>query len=149
MRRAARAIIIRDNKSLLLMHRNKFGLEYDVLIGGGVEIDESAEQAVLREISEETGIVVTTPRPVFIEHANPPYGDQYIFVCEYVSGEPALNDQSEEFKINLMGLNKYQPIWRTYQEFETIDFLSKPLKQAIINGIKNGFPDQVIDITSN
>ena len=36
MRRASRGIVIKDN-NLLVMHRNKFGTEYDTLPGGNVE----------------------------------------------------------------------------------------------------------------
>lgn len=45
MRRAVRAIIIKD-KQLLVMHRNKFGTEYETLPGGNIEVGETPEQAV-------------------------------------------------------------------------------------------------------
>ncbi len=141
MRKAARAIIL-HNDNILVMHRNKFGQEYDILIGGGIEIGETPNDTLLREIYEESGVSVTDPRLVFVERASEPYGVQYIFICNYVSGEPNLDPESTEAKINKMGQNLYQPVWRTFEEFSQLEFRSKPLKEAIINGLKNGFPNQ-------
>src|SRR4051812_20844149 len=84
MRSAVRAIIIKDDQ-LLVMHRNKFGTEYETLIGGGVDMNETFEQALYREIREETGVQITNPRLVFTERAGEPYGTQYVFTCDYVS----------------------------------------------------------------
>lgn len=147
MRRAARAIILKDDQ-LLVMHRNKFGQEYDILIGGAVEIGETPTQAVLREIQEEAGIEVSQPRLVFVEQAPEPYGVQYIFLCHYISGEAKLHPDSTETKIDSMGQNRYQPVWRKYGEFLELPFRSESLKRAISNGIEHGFPEQAIDITN-
>ena len=126
MRKAARAIIINDDR-LLVMHRNKFGQEYDILIGVGIEIGETPNEALLREIFEESGVEVSEPRLVFVERANEPYGIQYIYVCDYNSGEPKLDPESIEAKINNMGKNLYQPVWRSIEEFSQLEFRSKPL----------------------
>jgi len=147
MRKAARAIILNKDK-LLVMHRNKFGSEYDILIGGGIDINEDALQTVIREVQEETGVVVSTPRLVFIEQAGEPYGLQYIFLCEYLSGDPILDPSSTEAKIDQMGSNRYTPLWRNLDELETTPFRSEALKRAIINGVKNGFPEEPIDISN-
>ena len=32
---------------------------------------------------------------------------QYVYLCEYVGGEPALNPESDEYAINAMGQNLY------------------------------------------
>lgn len=146
MRTAARAIVIKDD-ALLVTHRNKFGLEYDILIGGGVDFGETLEQALFRELHEESGVQVANPRLVFIERAGDPYGVQYIFLCDYVSGEPALNPSSMEYAINAMGQNLYQPMWRPLKELPTTNFRSEQLKQAIMSGLKNGWPKEPLDIS--
>jgi len=148
MRRAARAIILNKDQ-ILVLHRNKFGQEYDILIGGGVEMGESPEEALLREIQEECGVSVSQPRLVFIEQAPDPYGVQYIYLCQYVSGEPVLDSNSTEFKISELGSNHYQPVWRNVADLGKLPFKSTALKNAIINSINNGFPDQPIDINNN
>jgi ADP-ribose pyrophosphatase YjhB (NUDIX family) len=147
MRQASRAIIINDDK-LLVTKRNKFGSEYYILVGGGVEIGESLEQAMYRELQEESGVEVANPRLVFTEDAGDMYGLQHIFLCEYVSGEPALHPDSIEAKISAQGQNTYTPMWLPLSEVATVPFRSDKLRRAILDGLKFGFPDQPVDITN-
>lgn len=146
MRSAARAIIIKDD-ALLVTHRNKFGMEYDILVGGGVDFGETLEQALYRELAEETGVQVANPRLVFVEHAGDPYGTQYIFLCDYVGGEPALSPHSMEYAINADGQNLYQPMWRPLKDLPQTTFRSEALKQAVLKGVKHGWPKEPLDIT--
>jgi 8-oxo-dGTP diphosphatase len=148
MRKASRAIIIKDNQ-LLVMHRNKFGTEYDTLPGGNVEVDETIEQALFREVQEETMINFTNPRLVFIEHPKVLYGDQYIFLCDYVSGEPQLHPEAEEMAINEMGKNLYDPAWLPLDKLYDAPFLSSELQGQLLNAIDVGWPDDVLEFTSN
>lgn len=53
------AIIHKENK-ILLIHRKKNGSEYWVLPGGGVENRESLEEALKREVFEETSLNLKT-----------------------------------------------------------------------------------------
>lgn len=147
MRQAVRAIIIHDSK-LLVMHRNKFGKEYDTLPGGNIEVGETPEQALAREIDEETTVLYKNPRLVFIEEAGMPYGTQLIFLCEFVSGAPTLRHDSEEEYINKLGKNLYQPGWLALSDLETRPFLSERLKRDIIAGVKNGFPTSPKEVRS-
>jgi 8-oxo-dGTP diphosphatase len=147
MRKAVRAIIIRDGK-LLAMHRNKFGNEYETLPGGKIELGETPEQALLRELSEETSIQATIKRLVFIEQAGDPYGTQYIFLCDYVSGEPELAPTSEEAHINKLGQNLYEPKWVTVSDLPELPFLSEKLKQAILHAVKTEFPAEPLEFAS-
>lgn len=141
MRRAARIIVLKDSK-ILVIHRNKFGTEYDTLPGGNVEMGETTEQAALREAAEETSINIQYPRLVFIEHADSLYGDQYVYLCDYVSGEPKLKEGSEEDHIHKMGQNLYEPKWLPLADLEAAPFLSEELKKEIQNAIKNGWPTE-------
>lgn len=66
IRVSSRAIIIHDGKILL----NKFGdgIYYN-FIGGGIEENETAKQAVVREIMEESGLSADVGELVFtLEH---------------------------------------------------------------------------------
>lgn len=148
MRRAARVIVIKD-KTLLVMHRNKFGKEYDTLPGGYIEIGETPAQAALRETLEETSIEVTNPRLIFLEHAGKIYGDQYVFYCDYVSGEPKLTEGSEEDKINKMGQNLYEPKWLPLDELASSPFVSENLKDEINESLKNGWPERPKEFSSS
>lgn len=145
MRRAARAVVIK-NGNLLVMHRNKFGAEYETLPGGNVEMGETPEQAVIRELAEETSVQVTNQRLVFVEEAGDPYGTQYIYLCDYVSGEPQLAPGSEEELINQLGQNLYEPKWVALSDLPQLPFLSEKLKAAILQAVDTEFPAEPMQI---
>ena len=145
MRKAVRAIVFHDN-NLLVMHRNKFGNEYYALIGGGIDFGESAENALRREIKEESNLDIDSPKLVFIEEAGDPFGTQYIYLCDYVGGDISLQPNSEEAQINKMGKNLYEPLWLPIGELPNKPFMSPELKKALIDGINKGFPDEPITI---
>lgn len=146
MRKAARAIIIRDDK-LLVMSRNKFGDEYYTLVGGGVDMGEDNEGALVREVYEETNLKVTKARQVFVEEAGEPYGTQYVYLCQDPGGEVRLHDDSEEAEINAGGKNIYEPVWLPIKKLKDAKFRSERLKLAILDGIENGFPEQSTVLT--
>jgi len=58
------AIIIKDNKLLMIKHED-YPCYYTV--GGKVKINETSEEAVIREIYEETGIELQIDRLSFIQ----------------------------------------------------------------------------------
>ena len=147
MRKAVRAIILKDDK-LLVMHRNKFGKEYETLPGGNIELGETPEQALLRELVEETSVEVSPKQLVFIEHAGDPYGTQYIYLCEYISGEPQLAPDSEEAHINKLGQNLYEPKWVSVTDLPDLPFLSEKLKDLLLQAVKTEFPTEAIEFAS-
>jgi 8-oxo-dGTP diphosphatase len=141
MRKAARAIVVKDKK-LLLMKRNKFGQEYYSLIGGGLEPGETGEQALHREVGQEASLTVKNPRLVIIEQAGQIYGVQFIYLCDYESGEPELDSNSEEAKISAMKKNLYTPLWVPVKKLPNINLLPVELKDAVIEGLEHGFPKE-------
>lgn len=70
------AIIINNNKLLMVKNKNA---PYYYSVGGRVKINETAEEAVIREVFEETGIIFEINRLAFI-HEN--------FFIEEVTKEP-------------------------------------------------------------
>jgi ADP-ribose pyrophosphatase YjhB (NUDIX family) len=147
MKAVARAIIIRD-KSILLMKRDKFGDHFYGLVGGHVELGESIEKALFREIHEETMVHVANPRLVYKEQAPDPYGMQYIYLCEYISGVPMLHPDADERKINALGQNIYTPMWVPLSQFPNITFRSNNLHKKILRHLKEGFPEKTIEFRS-
>lgn len=95
-------IVIRDGK-ILLIHRFKQGAEYYVFPGGGVEEGETWEEALKREMLEETGLALTGYR--YLYHS----GDapvQIFYECTLAPGEPTLGgpelaDQSNDNQYDL------------------------------------------------
>ncbi|HUB93743.1 MAG TPA: NUDIX domain-containing protein, partial [Verrucomicrobiae bacterium] len=139
-KQSVRAIVIRDDK-LLAMKRNKFGQHYYTLVGGGVDLGEDQETALRRELREETGLEVGSIRLVFVENGGQLFGMQYVYVCDYRGGDPVLDQNSEEAKISAMGQNTYEPLWLSLREISSVPFRSQSVAEAVLNGVKEGFPD--------
>ena len=143
MKQAVRAIVTRG-EDMLVMKRNKFGSEYYTLIGGAVEMGEGLEDALRRELQEEAGVTVGQVRLVYVEDAGEPYGEQFVYWCEYQSGEGVLSPDSEEAKINQLGQNTYEPQWLSQAQLPEINFLSGSLKEALLEGFAKGFPEEPV-----
>lgn len=90
----AAAVVLRDGEVLLIKRRD---FEVWALPGGGIEAGESAAQAAVREVREETGIEVRLTRLVGV-YSRPGWirgGDHaLVFAAEEVGG--ALKPQPEE-----------------------------------------------------
>lgn len=87
------AIFTSDRKKILLIKRRDVPVW--VLPGGGIESGESPEEAVARELLEETGVTVTVKRKI-AEYIpiNRLTSFSYFFECEHSSGEPQPTDES-------------------------------------------------------
>jgi 8-oxo-dGTP diphosphatase len=91
-RPATYGVVVKDGKILL---SKQFGDKYD-LPGGGLDLGETPEEGVIREVKEETGIDVKNPK--FIHMVNSYfYSDHALkeayqcimmyFICEYAGGK--------------------------------------------------------------
>lgn len=81
------ALVIKDNK-ILLIHRFKYGDEYWVIPGGGVEDKESLDEALKREVCEETGLdLISFELLGSNEHEGHIH---YFYKCELTPGEPKI-----------------------------------------------------------
>ena len=146
MSNAARAIIIEDDK-ILVMHRNKHGSQYFTLVGGRTNPGETIEQTLAREVHEETGLIITGARLVFVEEHPEPYNQQYIFLCQVAPHQTvAIQDSSEEGAMNKLEANVHTPLWAETKAFATLEFRTPQLQQAILDGLKNGFPNEPVKL---
>jgi ADP-ribose pyrophosphatase YjhB (NUDIX family) len=146
MGKAVRAVVVEDNKTLI-MYRNKYGSQYCTLVGGLVADKETPEQALRREVKEETGLNITTARLVFVEEHPAPYNEQYIFLCEVSSHEPvAVQPYSEEGFMNKIDINTHKPGWVDVEAFPKIPFRTPQLQNALVSAFKNGFPSEPVKL---
>lgn len=148
MGKAVRAIIFKDSQ-LLVMYRNKYGSEYYTLVGGQVQEGESLEQALIREVKEETGLTLTAGRMVFYEDHPEPYNQQYIYLCTvapFQEEDVKIQDSSEEGFMNRVNINVHTPRWVNMGSFAHLQFRTPLLQQAIMQSYQQGFPTKAVQI---
>lgn len=141
------AIVIKD-KSVLLIHRVNKDNEYYVFPGGGVEENETVEEAVIRELHEETSIEVKNLRLLYHHHiiGDVSDSDQYFYLCDHVSGEPKLSE-GNELEENKKGTDFYEPLW--YQISKLPQTLLYPLeiRDWLLEDLEKGFPERPKEAT--
>ncbi len=125
---SCRAVIIRDNK-ILLMHRKKDGKEYWVFPGGHIEAGETPEQAMTREIWEEVSLKVkklSKQHPYIHEHGT----SEYYFECEVEDGEPKLDSSGNE---KITPDDWYNPEWIEISKARTLNNLYPNVIMGLLN----------------
>lgn len=91
----ASAVITHEGKVLLVRRRVKEGSLSWQFPGGEVEPGESAEQAAVREVLEETGLVVSSSQ-VLGERTHPNTGRSMAYVaCTVLKGDATVVDTDE------------------------------------------------------
>lgn len=92
------AIIVKNNKILLIKRANDPYKDLWALPGGMVDFDETVEESVIREVSEETGLVVTDLNLSGI-YSNPARHPKQTVAIAYiikVKGSPKAGDDASE-----------------------------------------------------
>lgn len=94
--RSVGGVVIRDGKVLLARHTYGNGKGLLIIPGGYIRYGEMPEEAVLRELKEETGIDTEVQKLLGVRFNRK---DWYcVFLCRYVSGE-AVSDNDENSEV--------------------------------------------------
>jgi 8-oxo-dGTP diphosphatase len=150
-RSVAGVIFANDHRQVLLVKRRDVNIW--ALPGGGVDPGESPEEAIIREVLEETGLTVQIRRQVALySPINRLSNHSYLYECAVVKGALALTDETQG--IGFFDLNQLpQPLFFLHREWiedallQTPDIIQKPLTQiTYFNLIKYIFchPIQVL-----
>jgi nucleoside triphosphatase len=93
------ALVVNDRHEVLLVRSYKWGEKYTVP-GGHIELGERAEDAIVREVKEETGLDSVAEELLIVQQAIYPKDyhkhEHYVFmdyVCRAVSKEVKLDGQ--------------------------------------------------------
>jgi len=97
---AVGAIVFKDDKVLLVLRGKPPSENYWAIPGGSVNLGETLQEAVEREIKEETGLLIKAGEPVFtFDMVEKDDYDKirfhYVIVdlfADYISGEPGPGD---------------------------------------------------------
>jgi 8-oxo-dGTP diphosphatase len=123
-RPSAYGIVIKDSKLLVSPEFDGYDLP-----GGGLELGELPEEAVVREVLEETGIEVTNPRPLtfrsnffFLPNSDRGHSIQSIlmyFACDFLGGELTDAGFDEREKVD-----SHFPEWLPLDQLDSIHVTS-------------------------
>ena len=90
IRNSAKALIIKDGKMAAIKIRDA-GEEWYIMPGGAQEAEETLNEAVCREVSEELGIAIECKELLFVVegvHGENFHRVDLIFSCEYIDNIP-------------------------------------------------------------
>lgn len=121
------SVIIEKDK-VAVIKRNLGGEEYYVFPGGGIEVDESPEQATIREAFEELGVHIEIKEHLGIVEFN---GKQYYFLAEIVGGEFGTGQGEEYDESCNRGL--YEPKWIPIAELIALDVRPIEIVKIIVD----------------
>ncbi len=119
------AIIVCDGKILLEKRKGEPGRGKWSVPGGLVELGETTENAVIREVKEETGLIVADPQLIdvvdnIVRDENGEMKYHFVIIDYFLrlkGGEPKAADDAEELKwIPLNEVEKYD-LTKTFRAF--------------------------------
>jgi 8-oxo-dGTP pyrophosphatase MutT (NUDIX family) len=116
MRVRAGIVLIQDDK-VALIERHRAGMDYFVFPGGGMDKDETPEQAAIREAMEELGIEVAIKQKI-AEIQLGQKSRQVYFLVEQTSGEFGTGTGEEYTDSDPDNPEEgiYIPIWMAIQQ---------------------------------
>lgn len=134
MSKGRAAGIVLQNKKILVFWRFRDGREYYTFPGGTLEENEEPEAGLIREMYEETNLVITKAVKLFTYENDIPYTrtDHYYLITgfsgEIKLGAPELFYQSQQ--------NIFRPEWVTLEKLQEIKVQPEAILPRIIEAIQ-------------
>lgn len=132
------------NKGRILLVRHTYGPSLLTTVGGGIKRNESAYDAVLREVKEEAGLQLARCTKIGDVQWHEEYKNDHVqvFVAESIEEELVI-DKSEIVEANWYGLDNLPA--DTSDLFKAIFDLAKPYLPGELEGMK-GVTPPVLDM---
>lgn len=114
LRHTSRGVVIQDNKLLVFERWRRHELDgrplhYYSIPGGGINDNETPEDALIREMKEEMTVRVEIDR--LMVRQTTPSRYHYYFLCHITNGEPTFNLSSEEARGYARPQEHYRIAW--------------------------------------
>ncbi|AYV66956.1 NUDIX domain-containing protein [Niallia circulans] len=111
------SVVISQGNKVCLIKRVRDNSVYFVFPGGGIEADETPEQAAKREAFEELGVTVEL-KECLVELEK--QGTQYFFLADIIHGTIG-SGQGEEFTNSNRDRGTYLPMWVDIDDLTVMD----------------------------
>lgn len=130
-RRRGRAIVIHEER-VALLQRNRGGQIYYVFPGGGIEGSETPEEAAVREVYEELGIVIRPEKLVAVVQWG---GHTMHFYQAALIGGSFGSGSGAEFHSYSPERGTYTPVWLDVSSLTSVDVRPEELAVGIAGGM--------------
>lgn len=125
--------IILNNNSIYLIHRIKPDREYYTFPGGGIEKNESLNDALNREIMEELGIKVTIIKELYKYETDDRI--ETFILCNYLSGSFEEANGPEFFSKEYKSHGKYGQELIELNELNGYNLMPPTIREEILKDI--------------
>lgn len=144
MRIRSGVVLIEDDK-VALIERYRDGKHYFVFPGGGAVDGETPEQAAVREMEEETGLLVTIRQVVAEIHFG--LSTQYYYLAERVSGEygTGVGEEYTDADPDDPTEGVYIPTWMPIADLPNLENVHPAdIAGLVANSVNSGWPAEPI-----
>jgi len=141
--RVRAGVVLIENGKVALIERHRAGKHYFVFPGGGVDEGETAEQAAIREMEEETGLRVTVLRRLTEVHFE--MSEQVYYLAERLDGQFGTGTGVEFTNSDPDDPTegRYVAIWMPLEELaQHTNVYPAGVAALVMDAMKSGWPEE-------
>ncbi|MCO7223049.1 NUDIX domain-containing protein [Pleionea sp. CnH1-48] len=130
------ALIVHNDKLLMVNHKREDRYDFWVAPGGGVKDTESLEDSVIREVKEETGLNVAVDQLMYIEQMYFPKerSVKFWYRCELIDGhlDCTAKEATIEYIVDVKFMDKHElELRETYPPMLKESFWEKVKQESV------------------
>jgi mutator protein MutT len=127
--------VIIDDDAIALIERHRDGQHYFVFPGGGIESGETPEEAAIREVREELGIVIAIDRLVATMERR---DETYLFYLGHQTGGTFGEGDGPEW--HGAGRGEYTPQWIPLADLGHYPIRPAEIADLVEHAARHGWP---------